>query len=286
MFCNLCPSVRELVACNFATCNNGIMRLTFLGTGTSMGIPVIGCRCAVCTSADPRNKRLRTSALLEVDGTSLLFDAGPDLRQQALAVGLQRLDAVLLTHAHADHVSGLDDIRPLNFVQKAAMPLYGAASTLEFVRERFKYAFVNGSEGSTRPALELVEIRDRAPFRINTIKVIPFDVAHGTWTITGFRIGALGYITDASFIPPASLELLRGLDVLVLNALRPAPHPTHFSVEQACALIDELQPRRALLVHMTHDLDHESTNVNFPDHIRLAYDGLSIEVAEDESYTA
>ena len=115
MFCNLCSSVRELVACNFATCNNGIMRLTFLGTGTSMGIPVIGCRCAVCTSADPRNKRLRTSALLEVDRTSLLFDAGPDLRQQALAVGLQRLDAVLLTHAHADHVSGLDDIRPLNF---------------------------------------------------------------------------------------------------------------------------------------------------------------------------
>src|SRR6476646_9513151 len=134
------------------------MRLTFLGTGTSMGIPVIGCRCAVCTSADPRNKRLRTSALLEVAGMNLLFDAGPDLRQQALAVGLRRLDAVLLTHAHADHVSGLDDIRPLNFTQKVAMPLYGAASTLGFVRERFKYAFVNGSEGSTRPALEPIEI--------------------------------------------------------------------------------------------------------------------------------
>ena len=139
-----------------------------------MGIPVIGCRCAVCSSADPRNKRLRTSALLEVAGMRLLFDAGPDLRQQALAVGLQRLDAVLLTHAHADHVSGLDDIRPLNFAQKSAMPLYGAASTLKFVRERFNYAFVNGSEGSTRPALEPIEIQDRAPFRINTVAVLPF----------------------------------------------------------------------------------------------------------------
>jgi phosphoribosyl 1,2-cyclic phosphate phosphodiesterase len=249
-----------------------------------MGIPVIGCRCAVCRSSDPRNKRLRTSALLEVAGMSLLFDAGPDLRQQALAVGLQRLDAVLLTHAHADHVSGLDDIRPLNFAQKSAMPLYGAASTLGFVRERFKYAFVNGSEGSTRPALDLIEIQDQSPFRINTIQVLPFDVAHGTWTITGFRIGGLGYVTDASFIPPASLEALRGLDVLVLNALRPAPHPTHFSVDQARALIDELRPRRAFLVHMTHDLDHETTNVTFPDNVRLAYDGLIVEVAEEESY--
>jgi len=248
-----------------------------------MGVPVIGCGCTVCTSTDPRNKRLRTSALLEVAGMNLLFDAGPDLRQQALAIGLRRLDAVLLTHAHADHVSGLDDIRPLNFAQKSAMPLYGT-STLAFVRERFNYAFVNGSEGSTRPALELIEIQERSAFRINSVEVLPLAVEHGTWTITGFRIGGLGYVTDASFIPPASLEFLRGLDVLVLNALRLAPHPTHFSVAQARALIDELQPRRAFLVHMTHDLEHEATNVTFPDHVRLAYDGLRIEVAEEESY--
>jgi phosphoribosyl 1,2-cyclic phosphate phosphodiesterase len=259
------------------------MRLTFLGTGTSMGVPVIGCRCAVCSSADPRNKRLRTSALLEVAGLNLLFDAGPDLRQQALSIGLARLDAVLLTHAHADHVSGLDDIRPLNFAQQSAMPLYGAASTLRFVRERFSYAFANGSEGSTRPALELIEIQSQSSFRINSVEVLPFDVKHGTWTITGFRIGGLGYVTDASFIPAASLEYLRGLDVLVLNALRQTTHPTHFSVDQARTLIDELQPRRALLVHMTHDLDHESTNVTLPEYIRLAYDGQTIEVAE-ESY--
>lgn len=244
-----------------------------------MGVPVIGCHCAVCASTDPRNKRLRTSALLEVAGLNLLFDAGPDLRQQALSVGLTRLDGVLLTHAHADHVSGLDDLRPLNFAQRSAMPLYGAASTLEFVRERFSYAFVNGSEGSTRPALQLIEIQHMSPFRINTVEVFPLEVKHGTWTITGFRIGGLGYVTDASFIPPASLDCLRGLDVLVLNALRQTAHPTHFSVGEARALIDELRPQRALLVHMTHDLDHEVTNMSLPDHIRLAYDGQAIEVA-------
>jgi phosphoribosyl 1,2-cyclic phosphate phosphodiesterase len=249
-----------------------------------MGVPVIGCHCAVCSSSDPHNKRLRTSALLEVAGLNLLFDAGPDLRQQVLSVGLTRLDGVLLTHAHADHVSGLDDLRPLNFAQRSAMPLYGVASTLGFVRERFSYAFVNGSEGSTRPALDLVEIQHLSPFRINTVDVLPFDVKHGTWTITGFRIGGLGYVTDASYIPPASLERLRGLDLLVLNALRQDAHPTHFSVGEARALIEELQPRRALLVHMTHDLDHEQTNVTLPDHIRLAYDGQTIEVADEESY--
>jgi phosphoribosyl 1,2-cyclic phosphate phosphodiesterase len=261
-----------------------MMRLTFLGTGTSMGVPVIGCRCAVCASTDPRNKRLRTSALLEVAGMNLLFDAGPDLRQQALSAGITRLDGVLLTHAHADHVSGLDDLRPLNFSQRSAMPLYGAGPTLGFVRERFSYAFVNGSDGSTRPALDLIEIQHLSPFRINTVEVLPFDVKHGTWTITGFRIGGLGYVTDASLIPADSLDCLRGLDVLVLNALRQAAHPTHLSVGEACALIDELRPRRALLVHMTHDLDHDLTNVTLPDHVRLAYDGQTIEVAEHECY--
>src|SRR5919108_3001008 len=152
------------------------MRLTFLGTGTSTGVPVIGCRCAVCSSPDPRNKRLRTSALLEVDGLNLLFDAGPDLRQQALAAGLARLDAVLLTHAHADHVAGLDDLRPLNFAQRAAIPLYGTPPTLASIRERFSYAFVNASDGSTRPSLELVEISDANSFQIGSVKVMPFDV--------------------------------------------------------------------------------------------------------------
>lgn len=248
-----------------------------------MGVPVIGCQCPVCVSLDPHNKRLRTSALLEVGGRSLLFDAGPDLRQQALAAGLRRVDGVLLTHAHADHVSGLDDLRPLNFAQRAAIPLYGSAATLGMVRERFGYAFHDTSQGSTRPALELVEIRSGAPFRIAGIAALPFDVQHGTWTITGFRVGRLGYVTDASALSPESRGLLRGLDVLVLNALRQAEHPTHFSVAQACAIVDELQPRRALLVHMTHDLDHAAANAGLPAHIRLAYDGQVVEV-DGEDY--
>jgi len=255
------------------------MRLTFLGTGTSMGVPVIGCDCPVCTSPDPRNKRLRTSALLEVAGLNLLFDAGPDLRQQALAAGLRRLDAVLLTHAHADHVTGLDDLRPLNFAQRTSIPLYGTAPTLTFVRKHFDYAFAETSDGSTRPSLELVEIGAAAAFQIGPVTIIPFDVCHGTWTITGFRIGALGYVTDASAIPPASLAYLRGLDLLVLNALRQKPHPTHFSLDQALAMIGELQPRRALLVHMTHDMEHQAVNAILPEHVRLAYDGQIVEIA-------
>ncbi|KPV52220.1 beta-lactamase [Kouleothrix aurantiaca] len=256
------------------------MRLTFLGTGTSMGVPVIGCECAVCTSPDPQNKRLRTSALLEADGRAILFDAGPDLRQQALAAGIRRVDAVLLTHAHADHIFGLDDLRPLNFAQRAAIPLYGTANTLAMVRERFGYAFVNSSEGSTRPALELVEIQSSVPFDIGTITIIPFDVQHGSWTITGFRIGRLGYVTDASSLPAASLAELRDLDVLVLNALRHAPHPTHFSLDEACAVVADLRPRQALLVHMTHDVEHASVDAGLPAPVHLAYDGQVVEIRD------
>jgi phosphoribosyl 1,2-cyclic phosphate phosphodiesterase len=259
------------------------MRLTFLGTGTSMGVPVIGCHCAVCTSPDPHNRRLRTSALLEVAGMRLLFDAGPDLRQQALAIGLAHLDAVLLTHAHADHIAGLDDLRPLNFAQRSAIPIYGDDRTLATIRDRFDYAFVDGSSGSTRPALELIPIASGVPFTIGPVRILPFDVRHGTWTITGFRIGRLGYVTDASFIPPASLDQLHGLDVLVLNALRLKPHPTHFTVEEARAIVDQLRPRRALLVHMTHDLDHETINTTLPAHMRLAYDGQIVNIQEYES---
>jgi phosphoribosyl 1,2-cyclic phosphate phosphodiesterase len=248
-----------------------------------MGVPVIGCRCEVCTSTDPRNKRLRTSALLEVGGLNLLFDAGPDLRQQALAAGLARVDAVLLTHAHIDHIAGLDDLRPLNFAQKASIPLYGTRPTLAFVRKHFDYAFSEGSEGSTRPALELVEIHDAAAFQVGPLAIMPFDVFHGTWTITGFRIGGLGYVTDASAIPPASLAYLRGLDLLVLNALRQKPHPTHFSLDQALEQIAALRPRRALLVHMTHDMEHQAINVALPDHVRLAFDGQIVEI-EDQEY--
>jgi len=256
------------------------MRLTFLGTGTSMGVPMIGCTCHVCTSPDPHNKRLRTSALLEVAGKCVLFDAGPDLREQALRAGLTRLDAVLLTHAHADHIAGLDDLRPLNFAQQAAIPLYGTAATLAAIRERFNYAFHGVSDGSTRPALQLCEISCNQPFTLDAIQIWPLEIQHGTWTIVGYRIGGLGYVTDASAIPAASRAYLHDLDVLVLNALRHEPHPTHLSVPEALALIHELQPRRALLVHMDHRVDHTEVNLGLPDHVRLAYDGQVVLVDE------
>ncbi|MBC8164171.1 MAG: MBL fold metallo-hydrolase [Roseiflexaceae bacterium] len=259
------------------------MQLTFLGTGTSMGVPVIGCRCAVCTSPHPHNRRLRTSALLKVAGKQLLIDAGPDLRQQLLAAQVDRLDAVLLTHAHADHVAGLDDLRPLNMAQRSVMPLYGSAQTLADVRARFDYAFSDSSAGSTRPQLELNAVQPGTPFLLDGLEVLPLAIEHGTWAITGFRIGRLGYVTDASAIPLASLDSLYGLDVLVLNALRAAPHPTHFSLEQALGVIAQLQPERALLVHTTHDLEYAATNALLPEHVRLAYDGLTLDITDDPS---
>jgi len=259
-----------------------VMHLTFLGTGTSMGVPMIACRCSVCRSNDPHNRRLRTSALLEVSGLTLLFDAGPDLREQALRADLSRVDAVLLTHGHADHIAGIDDLRPLNFAMRAPIPLYGTAVTLTCVRDRFAYAFINGSEGSTRPALDLIEIWNGTPFTIGGVEILPLVVHHGTWAITGFRIGKLGYITDASALDQATRDQLHGLDVLVLNALRHTPHPTHFMLTEALAVINELQPQRALLVHMGHELDHQATNAELPDHVRLAYDGQVVDISGEQ----
>lgn len=262
---------------NTSVSTHPAMRLTFLGTGTSMGIPMIGCSCAVCSSADPYNQRLRTSALLEAEGLNILFDAGPDLRQQALRAGLKHLDAVLLTHAHADHILGIDDLRPLNFVQQCSIPLYGTADVLADVRERFAYAFSEVHDGSTRPALDLLPICHGQPFTIGALTFLPLAVQHGSWTITGFRCGALGYVTDASELSTETRAALMGLDVLVLNALRNKPHPTHFTIQQALEMIEELKPRQAFLVHMGHEIDHATTNASFPEHVRLAYDTLSLQ---------
>jgi len=229
----------------------------------------------VCQSDDPRNTRTRTSALLQAAGQTILIDAGPDFRAQALAFGLLRLDAVLLTHDHFDHIGGLDDLRPLTEKQ-GAIPLYGNAFTLTNVRRRFDYAFAGESKGSTRPLLRPVEID--SPFSIGRVPIIPFDVVHGSWTITGYRIGKLAYITDASSIPPASLALLNDLDVLVLNALRFKPHPNHFSLEASLGVLADLRPRRAFLVHMNHDIDHASVSATLPPGVHLAYDGLRVDI--------
>lgn len=253
------------------------MRLRFLGTGTSMGVPVIGCTCAVCTSPDPRNRRTRTSALLQRGAQTILIDAGPDFRAQALAAGLRNVDAVLLTHAHFDHTAGLDDLRPLCH-HNGYVPVYGSPRTLAEIRQRFAYAFNETSSGSTRPSLDLQPVE--APFAIGDTTIHPFDVQHGTWTITGYRIGGLGYVTDASFIPPASWSLLADLDVLVLNALRYEPHPTHYSVDQALEIVAALRPRRAFFVHMTHVIEHAAASARLPPGVEFAYDGLEVMIEE------
>ncbi len=273
----MCPERGIIALMNHIEALISPMRLIFLGTGTSTGIPVVGCRCPVCISSDPRNQRTRTSALLQIGEQRLLIDAGPDFRIQALRAQICHLDAVLLTHSHFDHVAGLDDLRPIIPLGNK-IPIFGNARTLADVRRRFDYAFVDNavSIGSTRPALELCLVE--GPFQIGTTRIIPVEILHGDWTITGYRIGRLGYITDASLVPAPARAILCDLDVLVLNALRFEPHPTHLSIDQALAVIADLRPKRAFLVHIGHRVDYSTVNARLPPGVELAYDGLEIEI--------
>jgi len=230
------------------------VKLTFLGTGTSHGVPVIGCSCAVCSSTDPRNARLRCSVLIEDGGTTIVVDTGPEFRIQALRAGLKRLDAVVLTHAHADHLHGLDDVRPLTRDQPAS--LYASEAVLTETRNRFPYVFQGSQGGGGIPRLALTPIS--GPFTVNSITVTPLPVLHGTLPILGFRFGPIAYITDCSSVPDETWPLLEGLDILVLNALRHLPHPTHLSVNEALQLIGRIRPRRAYLTHFCHDIDHRT----------------------------
>ena len=244
-----------------------------------MGVPVIGCGCAVCTSPDPRNRRLRTAALLEANGATVLIDAGPDMRAQVLRHGVRHLDAVLLTHSHADHIGGIDDLRPFTMRDGRSLPIYGDKHTLARVRHQFDYAFDPAPSLSTRPrlALHLIE----GPFRVGGLPVTPFQVLHGPQTITGYRFGALAYITDGKTLPAESMEQLRNLEILIINALRYADHPLHFTVDEALQVVEELAPRQAYFVHITHDLDHATANAMLPSNAQLAYDGQVIELAGD-----
>ncbi len=253
------------------------MRLTILGSGTSMGVPVIGCGCAVCTSTDPHNHRLRTAALLEHNGTTLLLDAGPDVRTQLLRSNVRHLDAVLLTHPHADHIGGIDDLRPFTMGQAHMLPLYGNTATLQRVEHMFDYAFDRAPSLSTRPQLELRRLEPR--FSIGSVQIEPLDVLHGPMQITGYRFGPLAYITDASALPPHTMEHLTGLDTLIINALRLKPHPLHLTIEQALAIVNEVRPHQTYFVHITHDLDHQTINAGLPSYAQLAYDGQVIEIA-------
>ncbi len=254
--------------------NGDMLKITFLGTGTSHGVPVIACECAVCTSPDPRNHRTRCSILLEYNGATVLVDTAPELRLQALRAGMKRLDAVLFTHSHADHVFGLDDVRRFNDLQKAHMPCYADAATLRDLRRIFEYVFVPTQAGGGKPRLDLRPL-DGA-FDLFGLEVIPLTVMHGELPITAYRFGSAAYVTDASAIPIAAEERLRGLDLLILDALRYRPHPTHFSIEQALEVVERLQPRRTLFTHLCHDVEHAKACAELPAGVSLAYDGLAL----------
>ena len=262
------------------------LKITVLGAGTSMGVPTLGCPCRVCRSTDPRDKRLRPSILLSRNGHNVVIDTTPDFRQQALRAGLERLDAILLTHGHADHVLGFDDIRPYNIRQRASLPVYSNEDTFQIIRRIFAYVFDDKPTLSTVPSVTLNVIANR-PFELLGIRFMPVPLLHGDMKVLGFRFADAAYLTDFSSIPDSSLPLLEGLDELVLDALRDVPHPMHQTVEQALALIRKLKPRRAWFTHIAHDLPHEETNkrlvtLGFPQ-VQLAYDGLQFEVRADRT---
>lgn len=250
------------------------MNVTFLGTGTSAGIPVIGCECSVCYSSDLRNHRTRASVLLSWNSRHIIIDTSTDFRAQALREKISRLDAILYTHSHADHILGLDDIRPLNYWQKGAIPIYGRRETLSHIRRAFPYIFESSSALSLIPQVSNHEIQ--GSFELLGRTIIPIPVMHGPQEILGYRIGAFAYLTDFKTIPEESIPLLKGLDVLVLDALRRKPHPTHSHLEHSLALVETIQPRRAYFTHLCHDLDHAATETELPSRVCLAYDGLKV----------
>lgn len=253
------------------------LRITVLGSGTSAGVPTIGCHCDVCTSQDPRDQRLRPSILVQYNGRNVLIDTTPDFRTQALRARIERLDAILFTHEHADHIMGLDDVRPFNFRQKGPIPIYGSEPTLEAIRRSFRYIFEGGSSQSAIPKVEPHGLKGET-FDLFGICVQPVRLLHGRGDVYGYRFGPAAYLTDHSDIPEESLGKLHGLDVLFLDALRHNPHPTHSTVARSIAYVEQLLPRRAYFTHICHDLPHSRTEDRLPRNIRLAYDGLEIHV--------
>lgn len=252
------------------------MQVLFLGTGTSHGVPMIGCDCDVCRSTDPRDARLRPSIYLELDdGTRVLVDTTPDLRQQALRHDLRKIDVVLYTHSHADHILGLDEVRRYNHMTRAPLPLYGDAATLADLRRVFSYVFdPRAQKGGGVPDLRLSTIA--GPFCLGPTEIRPLKVLHGGRPVLGYRIGGFAYLTDCNEIPDETMAELEGLEVLVLDALRRKRHPTHFSLDEAVAVVGRLRPAQALFTHCCHDLGHAQTCASLPEGISLAYDGLRL----------
>lgn len=251
------------------------IKVTFLGSGTSQGVPLIGCTCAVCSSSDARDKRLRSSVLIESAGTRVVIDSGPDFRQQLLREKIKQLDAVVFTHEHKDHIAGLDEVRAFNYLQKIRMPVYATTRVQTALKREFAYIFSEEKYPGI-PEIDLYDI-DTATFPIGDLVMEPIDVMHYKLPVKGFKVEGFAYITDANFIQSDEKEKLKNLDVLVLNALRREPHISHFTFEEAIALVAELKPRKAYFTHISHQLGlHEAVNAELPPNIELAFDGLQL----------
>jgi len=253
--------------------------VTVLGSATSMGVPTIGCDCAVCHSSDPRDRRTRPSVMVEWDEHRILIDSGPDFHGQAVREGISRLDAVLYTHGHADHILGLDDLRPLTYARVTGgvrLPLYARPETALILRGVFKYIFDEDYKYGGIAKVELREISD--PFELLDLRVIPVPIMHGDAEIIGFRIGRFAYLTDFSSIPESSMEMLAGVNVVFLDALRHEPHPTHSTVANSLKIAERIGAAQTYFTHVSHNLPHEATNQTLPPGVRLAYDGLRVEI--------
>ena len=249
--------------------------LTVLGSGTSMGVPTIGCDCAVCHSTDPHDRRTRPSIMVEYDGRLVLIDTTPDFREQAIREHIDHVDAVLYTHTHADHILGIDDLRPLSFHRPGKIPLYARPEAAEFLRNMFRYIFDADYKFGGIARVELKNID--GSMELFGARFEPIPIIHGDTEILGFRFGSAAYLTDFSDVPDSSMKLLHGLDILFLDALRHKPHPTHSSVENSLRIVNELRPKRAFFTHICHDLPHEETNASLPPNVRLSYDGMKLE---------
>jgi phosphoribosyl 1,2-cyclic phosphate phosphodiesterase len=257
------------------------VKLTFLGTGTSFGVPQIGCECSVCRSTDPRDKRTRVGAVVDAHGTRLLIDTPPELRLQLIATGVHSVDAVLFTHDHADHTHGLDDIRAISVLRGSPLPFYGPAEALAGLRQKFPYVFddsIRPAPGSSKPEGSLRALEPGVAVRIGALDVVPFAVPHGTVRVFGYRIGPLGYVTDAKSIPDDAFAALEGVKVLVLNALFHQSHPTHLSFDEAVAAARRVGAERTFLTHLTHNDAHADLEADLPAGVYPAFDGLQVMV--------
>ncbi|MBU3741480.1 MAG: MBL fold metallo-hydrolase [Candidatus Kapabacteria bacterium] len=253
------------------------MRFTLLGTGTSTGVPSVACDCDTCTSDDPRDKRLRTSLLVQSASTTVVIDTSMDFRQQMLRYGIMDIDGVVYTHHHFDHIGGFDDVRPYSFRSGKPVAVYATQATLAVVRSTFPYAFgLVEPTGASVPNVDL-HVIDTAPFTIGDVGLVPIPMSHGGMPVMGFRIDDVAYCTDTNHIPESSRSLLRGLDTLILDGLRWQEHPTHFTIDQALAVIDDLRPRQAFLTHVAHQVRHADADDYLPPHVRMAWDGMVIE---------